>query len=130
MKSHGFVEAVEAKDIEAMREALAPDVRFLSPVVFRPYEGRDLVVGVLGAAAQVLADFEYVWKLEDDDGAALVFKANVKEREVDGVDFLRFDGEGLVSELKVMVRPMSGVHALAEAMGEQLEALGVSPPAG
>ncbi len=48
---------------------------------------------------------------------------------VDGLDLLRFDEEGKVVELTVMVRPMSGLNALAEAMGRQFERLGIAPPA-
>jgi len=50
--------------------------------------------------------------------------------EVDGLDLLRFDAEGKVRELTVMVRPMSGLNALAEAMGREFERLGIAPPAG
>ncbi|MGI9556617.1 MAG: nuclear transport factor 2 family protein [Solirubrobacterales bacterium] len=130
MKSDGFVNAVENKDLDSLSEVLADDVRFLSPVVFRPYEGKELVTGVLSMAAKVLEEFTYVWKLEDDGGAVLVFEARVGDRAVDGVDFLTFDADGSVAELKVMVRPMSGVNALAEAMGRELDALGISPPTG
>ena len=52
------------------------------------------------------------------------------DREVDGLDLLRFDADGKVRELMVMVRPMSGLNALAEAMGRQFERLGITPPAG
>jgi hypothetical protein len=38
------------------------------------------------------------------------------------VDILRFDGEDRIREMIVMVRPMSGVHALAEEMQRQLDA--------
>ena len=51
------------------------------------------------------------------------------DRELDGLDLLRFDAEGKVAELVVMVRPMSGLNALAEAMGREFERLGITPPA-
>ena len=38
------------------------------------------------------------------------------------MDFLHVNEEGLVDELMVMVRPMSGLTALAAAMKAQLEA--------
>ena len=41
------------------------------------------------------------------------------------MDVLRFDAQGRVRELMVMVRPMSAVNALAEEMGRCLEAAGV-----
>ena len=69
-------------------------------------------------------------RFEDGDSAALIFKARVGDREVDGLDLLRFDAEGKVSELMVMVRPMSGLNALSEAMGREFERVGIAPPAG
>jgi hypothetical protein len=76
----------------------------------------------------VFEDFEYVRRIESDHGVALIFKARVGDRDVDGLDLLRFDDDGLISELMVMVRPMSGMRALAAAMGEELERMGVAPP--
>jgi hypothetical protein len=78
----------------------------------------------------VFEDFRYVHQLEDGDVAALIFAARVGDRDVDGLDLLRFDGDGKVAELTVMVRPMSGLNALADAMGRQFERLGITPPAG
>jgi hypothetical protein len=123
-----FERAVEAHDVDGLTDALAEDVLFRSPVVYRPYEGREVVATILSAVARVFEDFEYVQRFESGDRAALIFKARVGEREVDGLDLLRLDGDGKVSELTVMVRPMSGVHALAESMGEELERMGVAPP--
>jgi hypothetical protein len=58
------------------------------------------------------------------DTAVLVFKARVGDRDLDGVDILRFDGDGRIAELIVMVRPMSAVTALAEAMAARLAEAG------
>jgi SnoaL-like domain len=129
MLSDGFVEAVERRDAEAVRDALADDIAFRSPVVFRPYQGRDLVATILTEGAmKVFEDFGYRDRFESGDAAALVFAARVSDREVDGLDLLRFDAAGKIRELTVMVRPMSGVHALAEAMRHRFEALGITPP--
>ena len=131
MKSDAFRAAVEAEDPEALTGALAEDVAFRSPVVFRAYEGKALVSTILvEGALNVFEDFRYTEQLEDGDAAALIFKARVGDREVDGLDLLRFDADGKVRELMVMVRPMSGLNALAEAMGRQFERLGITPPAG
>lgn len=130
MHSDTFVEAVHARSPELMSEALAPDVRFLSPVVFRPYEGRETVLKVLEAAMNVFEDFTYVHRIEGDGVAALIFQARVGDRDVDGLDLLAFDADGLVGEMKVMVRPLSGITALAERMAEQFDRLGVTAPAG
>jgi SnoaL-like domain len=122
VRSDRFRRAVETKDIAAAEELFAEDVAFRSPVVYKPYQGRDAVMLVLGAAARVFEDFRYVEQVESGDAAVLMFEAGVGDRELQGVDILRFDGEDRVRELIVMVRPMSGVQALAEAMQRQLEA--------
>ena len=48
---------------------------------------------LLGAVAQVFEDFRYTDQVETGDAAALVFSARVGDRELDGIDFLRFDAE-------------------------------------
>ena len=126
-----FVDAIHARDPEAVKAALAPDVQFLSPVVFKPYEGRDVVGLILTEGAmKVFEDFEYVHRLEDTEArvATLIFRARVGERALDGLDLLEFDEDGLIAGLKVMTRPLSGTNALAAAMCERFEALGLTPP--
>jgi hypothetical protein len=131
MRSDAFRAAIEAEDRDALVACLAEDVRFLSPVVFRAYDGRDLVGTILTEGAmRVFRDFRYREQLEDGDVSALIFAARVEDREVDGLDLLRFDAQGQVAELTVMVRPMSGLHALADGMGKEFERLGISPPRG
>jgi hypothetical protein len=131
MKSDAFRAAVEAEDPEALTGALAEDVTFRSPAVFRAYEGKAVVSTILvQGALNVFEDFRYTDQLEHGDTAALIFKARVGDRDLDGLDLLRFDTDGKVRELMVMVRPMSGLNALAEAMGRQFERLGITPPAG
>jgi hypothetical protein len=131
MRSDAFVNAVESMDRSAVPDVLAEDVVFHSPVVFRPYEGRDAVAAVLTEGAMnVFEDFRYIDRFESGDSAALIFEARVGDRELQGLDLLRFDGEGLVRELTVMVRPMSGLVALGEAMAREFERVGLAPPAG
>jgi hypothetical protein len=130
VKSDAFRAAVEAEDPNALTAALAEDVVFRSPVVFKAYEGKQVVSLILTEGAmKVFEDFQYVEQLEGEGAAALIFSARVGDREVDGLDLLRFDADGKVSELTVMARPMSGLNALAEAMGREFERLGIVPPA-
>jgi SnoaL-like domain len=117
-----FRRAVETEDLDAMFAALAPDVVFRSPIVFRPYEGREAVMALLSLVAQVFEDFRYVDELHGEGTVCLLFRARVGDRELDGLDYLRLDPDGLVTELTVMVRPLSGAHALASAMEAKLEA--------
>lgn len=119
---HAFREAVEAGDVEAATALLAEDVVFRSPAVFAPYKGRAVVEMILRAVFATFEDFRYSDALEGDDVSALVFSARVGDRGLDGVDLIRLDDEGRIRELTVFVRPMSGLRALADAMGERLRA--------
>lgn len=121
---HPFRAAVEARDLDALLALLAEDVVFRSPVVFRPYEGRDAVTPILRAVLEVFEDFRYVREIGEDDAAdhALVFETSVAGRQLEGCDFLHVGADGLVSEFTVMVRPLSATLALAEAMRARLEA--------
>ena len=121
MASHPFRAAVEAGDHEAMVAQLAPDVVFHTPIRFGPVEGRDAVTQVLLAATRAFSDFRYTDELVAEDGAhALVFEAMVGDREVQGIDLLRIDDDGLIVDFTVMVRPLSAALALRDAMGREL----------
>ncbi len=121
MKSDLFRRAAETKDFSAIDELFAEEVVFRSPVVFKPYDGREAIAMLLGAVGQVFEDFRYTDQVETGDAATLMFSARVGERELDGVDYLHFDSEGRIDRMAVYVRPMSGVNALAEAMQRKLE---------
>ncbi len=120
-----FRAAVEARDFEGAVALLADDVVFRSPVVFRPYEGREVVGPLVLAASRVLEGFRYEREIGEEGGRdhALVFRAKVGDREVHGCDFLHTNDDGLIDDFTVMVRPLSGALALAEAMKAQLEAM-------
>ena len=92
------------------------DVVFRSPVVFKPYEGLEALKLLLGNVVEVFEDFRYLDQVESGDAAVLVFEARVGDRQLHGVDVLRFGEEGLITEMMVMVRPLSGLQAVAEAM--------------
>ena len=129
-RSDAFKAAVAEWDGDRMAAALAPDVTFNSPAVFKPYEGREATMVVLEAVSRVFEDFRYVDSFEGADGEVLAFEARVGDRELAGIDMLRYDDEGRIRELTVMIRPYSGLTALLEAMGRELESMGVPVPGG
>jgi hypothetical protein len=118
-----FRAAVEDGDLDAMLGSLADNVVFRSPVVFKPYVGREAVAPILSAVMRVFTDFRYVAEIGADGARdhALVFHARVGDRELHGCDFLHLDDDGLVDEFSVMVRPLSAALALAGAMKAELE---------
>jgi limonene-1,2-epoxide hydrolase len=119
---HPFRAAIEARDLDAAVALLREDVVFRSPAVFKPYHGRDAMRRILEAVMAVFEDFHYVREIGADDARdhALVFEARVGDKQIEGCDFIQLDEDGAISAFTVMVRPMSGMLALAEAMKVQL----------
>ena len=126
MEPHAFRAAVERADLDAAVALLADDVVFRSPAVFKPYEGREAVATILRTVFGVFEDFRYVAELDGDGATALVFKARVGDREVEGIDLVRENADGLIDDFTVLIRPLSGLQALAQEMGARL---GATPPA-
>ena len=132
---HPFRSAIEAGDHDRALELFSPDVVFNSPVVYRPYHGREALGVILLAVSRVLEDFRYEREIgaEGLGDHALLFRACVGDRELHGCDFLHIGEDGLIDEMTVMVRPRSGALALAEAMKDEVLAvqreLGAEAPA-
>jgi hypothetical protein len=120
-----FRAAVERADIAAASELLAPDVVFHSPVTFHPFVGREDVTRLLGLVAETFSDFRYTDELVADGAEALVFRASVEGRELEGIDLLRFNADGLIADFTVLIRPLSGLIPFAQAMGEKAQAAGL-----
>ena len=119
-ESHPFKLAAEAKDLVGAKMTLREDVVLHSPILFRGFEGRDVVTQVLTHVAATLEDFRYVDELAEGDTVVLRFKARVGDRELEGIDFLELDEQGLVKELTVFMRPMSALTAFNERMAARL----------
>jgi hypothetical protein len=122
VKSDAFRQAAESKDFSKGEELFSPDVVFRSPAVFEPYSGLEALGVLLRTVAEVFEDFRYVDQVETGDTAVLIFEARVGDRELNGVDILRFGGDGRIVEMMVMIRPFSGLQALLEEMGRRLGA--------
>jgi len=122
-----FRAAVESADIEAARALLADDIVFHSPATFHPFVGRETVGRLLEIVAATFEDFRYTDELEAPGGLhALIFRAGIGGREIEGLDLLRLDEDGLIADFTVMLRPISGLLPFAQAIGEKVQAAGLS----
>ena len=115
---------VVRRDMSTLRSLLHPQAVFRSPMAHTPYPGAAAVMLILSNVIQVFEGFEYHRQLVSDDGLSVVleFSARVGERELKGIDLVRFDTDGLIVDFEVMVRPMSGLQALGDQMARRLAA--------
>ena len=110
---------IQTGDMSSLNELLADDVVFRSPVAYKPYEGKHVVFFILTNVIQVFQDFTYhrEFYTEDEENVVLEFSANVSGKSLKGIDMIRFNEQGKIIDFEVMIRPMSGLAALAEQMG-------------
>jgi len=116
-----FRAAIESGDLDAAVALFGPDPRFFSPIVHRPYQGREALLRILRAAFNVFEGFGYGAQYSGPSGHALEFRASVGGLRLDGVDILRGpDPGGPFTELAVLVRPYSAATELKERMARLL----------
>ncbi|MFT4658535.1 MAG: hypothetical protein ACI8V4_002727 [Ilumatobacter sp.] len=127
-----------------MDAVLHPDVVFLSPIVFTPQAGRDITKLYLVAAGGTLggeespdsqkassggskSGFAYTKQILQGNHAVLEFETSIEGKYVNGIDMMTCDDDGLITEFKVMIRPLQAVnlvHAQMKSMLERLNSAG------
>lgn len=119
---HAYMES--GSDPALLSELLADDAVFHSPVVHTPQVGKPIVMAYLVAASQTLGNdsFHYVRELVDGDEMMLEFVTEMDGITVNGVDIIRFNEDGKISDFKVMVRPFKAINKVWEMMAAQLAA--------
>lgn len=120
-----FVQAwqdgVARHDMASLAALFAEDAVFRSPAVFRPYQGRQVIIQILSLVDQVFGELNYSNVFSNDQGGVVLqFETTVagpeKPLELQGVDIFKLDADGLIQEMTVMIRPLRGLQGLAMAM--------------
>jgi hypothetical protein len=116
---------IDTRDLAALPPLLHADAVFRSPAAYKPYHGAPAVALILRTVFGVFSGFAYERQFATGDGldVALEFRAQVGDRQLKGVDLIRFDADGRIVDFEVMIRPASGLQALAEEMGRRLAAV-------
>jgi len=111
-------------DPQALRDLLADDAVFHSPVVHTPQQGRDKVFAYLHAASHVLGGdhFRYLREIIDGNQAVLEFQTELDGIQINGVDIIRWNDAGQIEDFKVMVRPLKAINKVWEKMAAMLAA--------
>ena len=119
---------------------LHEDCVFLSPIVFTPQQGREVTKLYLTAAGGTLGGddgdvtdavtspstdggFRYVKEILQGNHAMLEFETTVDGKYANGVDIITCDDHGMITEFKVMMRPLQAINAVHAQMKAMLEKL-------
>ncbi|WP_242512314.1 nuclear transport factor 2 family protein [Pseudolysobacter antarcticus] len=116
---------IASSDLSALPALLHPDALFRSPMAFKPYRSAQAVAMILGTVITIFKNFVYERQFISGDGMSvtLEFSAMVGDKQLKGVDLIRFDEHGKIVEFEVMIRPINATAALGEEMGKRLGAL-------
>ncbi len=68
--------------------------------------------------------FRYTKQVLSGNHAVLEFETTIEGTYVNGVDIITCDGAGMISEFRVMIRPLRAVNLLHAKMAEMLESMG------
>ena len=118
-------QGLESKDSNFLDEILDDSCVFTSPIVFKPIEGKEMSKLYLMGAGQTfdMERFRYVRELVDGLDTVLEFETYIDDISVNGVDIIRWNEEGRITDFKVMIRPLQAIGALQKKMSEALESL-------
>ena len=99
-------------------------------MAFNPYPGKQVVFFILSNVIQVFENFTYhrVFFIEAGLSVFLEFFFFFFEKKLKGIDMIRFNKQGQIVDFEVMIRPKSGLEALAVQMGQRMAAF--APQAG
>lgn len=117
---HQLVADRNAQGLDAL---LADDVVFYSPVVHTPQAGKPITTMYLAAALHVFGNetFRYVREVVGERDAVLEFLVEIDGISVNGVDMIRWNDAGQITEFKVMLRPLKAVNLIHEKMAALLQ---------
>lgn len=115
-------ECIASQDMTKLNDLLADEVRFHSPFIWKPKEGKTAATMILTNVAQVFSDFTYHREMTDGTTWTLEFSARIGDLSLKGVDIIRFNDEGKIEDFEVLIRPANALQALGAEMGRRLAA--------
>ena len=115
-----------SRDPAAISAVLHDDCVFESPLVHTPQRGKAITAQYLAAAGFTLGNdsFRYVGEWNRENSSILEFTAEIDGIQINGIDMISCDDDGLITHFKVMVRPLKAVNMLHQKMGEMLQKMG------
>lgn len=113
-------EFVKTQNAEILDEILDDDVKFHSPFVWKPKDGKSMAIKILTTVTTVFENFRYVREIVGEKDCVLEFEANIGELALRGVDLIKIGDDGKIIDFEVMVRPANVLQVLGMEMNERL----------
>lgn len=112
--------AMEAHDHAAVVSLFAPDIVLNSPILGTRFEGREALSDLYAGIIEGFTDYRYTHEMESDGAQLLGFAGTARGRKLEGVDIIRVNDEGQITEMTVMIRPLAGLIAFLVEVGPHI----------
>ena len=117
----GWHRFVASGDRGLLASLLSEHIVFRSPFVQSPIPGRNATLLVLTTVVQIFENFRYHRTfIGGSHDVALEFSANIGKWQLKGIDLIKFNEAGEMTEFEVMIRPIKALAALGEEMGNRI----------
>lgn len=118
-----FRHAVEAYDVEAVIDTLAPDVVLHSPITdMVAFRGQAAVRELLCSVFATIADIRYFADVGDDRTRALFYRANVNGYPLEEATRIELNDQQQISQVTLYFRPLPGLATLTAALAPRVAA--------
>ena len=121
MNMQEFADALASKDLDRYSQWFADDMRLYTPVHEEPSVSKQAACQILPIVFSLFENFHYLDVFTGQQTHALIFRAEVSGIPLEGVDYLRTDDNGLVTEFSVTMRPLKAITALSKAIGAKMQ---------
>lgn len=111
---------VEKHDPALLDALVAEDAVISSPAFYKPKASKPYVIAILTAVMLGFEDFRYTREWVDGNEIILEFETRIGETSLKGIDRFTVNGEGQMTHIEVLIRPLNGLIALAEYMKAKL----------
>jgi len=110
------------RDVVRLVSLMAPDVTLHSPMLDTPFTGRDAAAVLYSVLFSTFSRLEFVDDFVPASERFFRWQGEMRGTTIEGADLVRYGVEGTIVEIRVFIRPLTGIAAFASATGPRLAA--------
>jgi hypothetical protein len=100
-----------------VRELLAEDIVFRSPILVRPIEGRDVIAAIFAQSSSTRGSGAYTAEFKlDRHTTFLRWEGTMDGHKIESLEVIVDNDEGLIAERTIALRPYPAVKLFRDAM--------------
>jgi len=123
-----FADALASKDLNRYSAWFADDMKLYTPIHEESSAGKQAACQILPVVFSLFDNFHYTDVFKGEETHTLIFHAEVNGIRLDGVDYVRINETGLVTEFYVMMRPLKAITELSNLIGVAMQHMQENKP--